>query len=196
MSAFASLVAGVQTHLAVVLAAEEGEPTFESHHPWWPELKEITWGTAAIVIVFGLIWWKGGPAIRKALAARTERIESEIVAAEQARATAEAELAEIKARLGDADAESARIVAQARVDADAMVVDLRSRLEDEIVAMRAQTAADLDVARERAAADVQLEIGRLTRAAAERAVRDHLDESTQLELVEQFITSVGATGRA
>lgn len=194
-----SIGSTIQTHAAGVqawiLAAEGEGPKLESHHPWWPELKEITWGTAAIVIVFGLIWWKGSPAIKKALAARTERIAAELTSAEQAKTEAQAVLADARAKVADASNESARIVEQARRDADQMVVELRGRLEDEIGALRQQAAADIEASRSRAATEVQLSIGSVAQQAAERIVLDSLDEGTQADLVERFIASVGANGK-
>jgi F-type H+-transporting ATPase subunit b len=189
----------VAGHAAVVralpLAAEGEGPALESHHPWWPELKEIIWGGLAIVVVFGLIAKLATPAIKKSLAARTERIADEINAAEKAKAAATADLQAARASVAGASDEATRIVEQARVDADRMIVELRSRLEDEIQALRAQASADIEVARNRAATDVQLSIGSVAQQAAERIVLESLDDGAKTDLVERFIASVGASGK-
>ena len=55
--------------------AEHGidDKGYTTHHPLWPEQAEIIYGGLASVIVFGLLIWKAGPLVKKAMAARTAR---------------------------------------------------------------------------------------------------------------------------
>ena len=70
--------------LSTILAAET-----EGNGFWLPhDFNEVIWGTIAFVIVIGVIIWKGGPAIKAAMAARPERISGELSAATGALAVA------------------------------------------------------------------------------------------------------------
>ena len=85
---------------------------------WLPsDINEFYWGAAAFLIVFGIMLWKGLGPLKAAMAARTERISNELAAADNAKAEADARRAEQMAKIGDADAEAAQIVSDARTRA-------------------------------------------------------------------------------
>lgn len=174
-----------------LLASEEG-----GHHPngyWLPgDPKEVLWGTLAFVIVVGLLWWKAGPALKKVMVARTERIGDHISAAAQQRADAEAERDRIKAALADSDSEAARIVEDARQTADALDAELAARAEAEAAALRERGAADIESARRQALANLTAEVSNLALGAAERVVHHNLTEASQQDLIEGYISQVGA----
>ncbi|MCC6226877.1 MAG: F0F1 ATP synthase subunit B [Microthrixaceae bacterium] len=174
-----------------LLASEEG-----AHHPngyWLPgDLKEVLWGTLAFVIVFGLLWWKAGPALKKAMAGRTERIGDHMSAAATQRTEAEAERDRIKAALADSDTEAARIVEDARQTADALHTELEARAEADAVALRERGVADIEAAQRQALANLTAEVSRLALGAAERVVHHNLDDASQQALIEQYISQVGA----
>jgi len=171
-----------------LLAAEEG-----GNGAWLPhDLNEVIWGTIAFVIVFGLLIWKAGPAIKKAVAARPERISGELDSATEARTAAEAERDRIKAALADSDSEAARIVEEARQTADRLRVDIEARAEAEVATLRERNAHDIATARRQAESDLVGEVSRLALGAAEKVVHNNLDDATQQALIENFISQVGA----
>lgn len=174
------------------IASEEG-----AHHPnglWLPgDWKEVLWGTLAFVVVVGIIAWKAGPAIKKVMVERSERIGSHLSAAASQRAEAEAERDRIKAALADSDSEAARIVEDARQTADALHAELEERANAEVVALRERGAADLDAARRQAVANLTAEVSRLALGATERVVHHNLDDASQQALIEEYISRVGAT---
>jgi F-type H+-transporting ATPase subunit b len=174
-----------------LVLAEEGKEEFQSHHPWWPELKEITWGGLAILIVYALLAKFLIPAAKKGLAARTERIANEINAAATDRKEAEAAASAARARLADVDASAARIVEQARADAAQMRGELSTRTEQILVDTRTAAEAELVTMGSRAGAEVQASVARLSLGAAERVVTANLDATTQDALIEDFIAAVG-----
>jgi F-type H+-transporting ATPase subunit b len=184
----------VLVSLGFVMAEEEG-PALESHHPWWPELKEITWGGAALLVVYALLWKFLLPAAKKGLAARTERIAAEIDGAKAERAEAEAALAAAQSRLSNVEAEAARIVAQAQGDAEQLRVDMAARSQQLVAETRTTADAEMANLGNRAGTEVQAELSRLSIGAAERVVTASLDDATQVVLIEDFISAVGA-GRA
>ena len=88
---------------------------------------EVIWGSIAFIVVVGLIWWKGGPAIKKAWNGRIEGIENELASAEQAVVDADVELAEVRHRMANADAEAELILSEARATAVSLKQQLGER---------------------------------------------------------------------
>jgi F-type H+-transporting ATPase subunit b len=174
-----------------LILAEVGGGGNPAHLPH--DINELIWGSLAFFIVVGLLWWKAGPAIKNAWNGRIERIESELADAEQARAAAEAKLADLRGRLADADAERARILEDARATATAVKAQLAERAQLDAAEVTARAAADVEASRSQAAADLQDEVGALTMGAAEAIVRSNLDVDTQRQLVDAYITRIGTS---
>ena len=173
----------------LILAAEEGAGnTFLLPHV----IEEALWAAAASIIVFGLLWWKGGPAIAKALKARTDRIEGELGEAAAARSAAEGELAAVQARIANADAERQRILTEARETAAALKEQLAERTAEDAAAIRARAVADAESSRSRVEADLRDEVATLAIGAAEAVVARNLDATTQASMVDAYIDQVGA----
>jgi F-type H+-transporting ATPase subunit b len=158
----------------------------------WPEGYELVFGSIATVLIFALLWWKAGPFVKKAMAARTARIQGELDSATSALAGAEVESAQIRRALGDIAAERSRILAEADVQAEALVVDGRARLEVEIAEMYTKADADIAAVMSRGSDEMRADIARLASAAADRVVERTIDAETQQRLVEEFISRVGA----
>lgn len=183
----------------IALLAAEGEPHRDdngqvvTHHWLLPEQAEIIYGTLASAIIFGLLWKFAWPAIKKGLEGRTAKIQSQLDDGTQAKASAEAEAAQIRQAKGDIEGERARMLADADAEAEALLTDGRARLEAEIAELEARAAADLEAAAGRSGDQLRNEMIRVTGAATERAVAESLDDATQQELIEAFISKVGAS---
>ena len=143
---------------------------YTTHHPLWPEQAEIIYGGIASVIVIGLLIWKGGPIVKKAMAARTEKIQTELDEAAAAQRDAEAEAARIRQSLGNIEAERQRILAEAEAQAAALLTDGRARLDAEIADLEAKAEADIAAGAGRAGDELRAEIARLAGLAADRVV--------------------------
>jgi F-type H+-transporting ATPase subunit b len=134
-----------------------------------------------------------GPAVKKAMAARTERIQSELDESAAAKAAAEAEAAGIRQAAGDIDAERQRLFAEADAQAETMLADGRARLEQEVADLEARAESDIAATAGRANDELRAEISRLAAVATERVLAGGvLDDSTQQALIENFIARVGA----
>jgi F-type H+-transporting ATPase subunit b len=175
--------------LASFLAAEDPSQT---HHWLLPETPEMIYGIPASLIVIGLLVWKAGPLATKAMAARTERIQKELDGSAGALAAAADEAASIRAAKGDIEGERARLLAEAEAQAAQLLVDGRAGLEVEAAGLDAKADADIAAIAARSGDELRAEIGQLASAATERLVDQYLDASTQQQLVEQFISKVGA----
>ena len=172
-----------------LIAAED--PT-QTHHWLLPETAEIIYGGLATVIVVTLLVKFAGPMVKKSMADRTARIQAEIDNARESKTVADAEAAKIRTALGDISAERARILADADKQCEALLVEGRSRLEAEVRDMEVKAEADIAAAAARSGDKLRAEISRLSAQAAERAVASALDDRAQQDLIESFISSVGA----
>jgi F-type H+-transporting ATPase subunit b len=163
-----------------------------SHHWLFPERAEIIYGGLASLIVFFLLWKYALPMAKKSMAARTARIQKEIDDSKADEAAAEQEAAAILQAKGDIEGERARILVDADREAEQLLVDGRARLEEEVAELYARADADAATLMSRSGDELRAEIAQLAGDATERVVAQMLDASTQTELIESFITKVGA----
>jgi F-type H+-transporting ATPase subunit b len=190
-----SIVANANALVAAFVQAEfdiDDDGYVTSHDPILPERAEIIYGGIASLLVIGLLVWKAGPLAKKAMAARTQRIQDELDASARARSDADAEAARIRQALGDIESERARLIADAEAQAAALLVEGRARLEQELVEVEARAQADTAAALARSGDELRAEIARHAAAAADRVVERSLDDEIQQELIESFISRVGA----
>lgn len=159
--------------------------------PIFPAIAEVIWGGLASLIIFAVLWKFGMPAARKAMAARTERIQAELDSAAADKASAAAEAAQIRQAKGDIAAERARILAEADSTAAAVLEDGRARLTQELADLEARGAAEIVAAQSRTGDELRAEIARLSSAAVDHVVTGSLDEQTHQALIENFIARVG-----
>jgi F-type H+-transporting ATPase subunit b len=189
-----SVAANLQALATVFVQAEydiDDDGYVTSKHPILPEPAELIYGGLASIIVFALLFWKGWPLAKKAMHARTQRIQDELDAASAAKAAAEQDATKIRQALGDIESERARLLADADAQAEALLADGRVRLEQEVADLEARAEADLAAAASRSGDELRAEIARLASAAADRVVARSLDDSIQQELVEHYIARVG-----
>ena len=155
-----------------------------------PETNEIIWGALGFLVVFFFVAKFGYPAMKKSMDARTERIRSDLDAAEQQRAEADTLLADYRAQLADARNESARIIEEARQSADSLRRDQEARLSNDLAELRSKASADIESAKVQAIADLRGEVAQLAVGAAEVVVNKNLDHPTQVQLIEDYINQV------
>ncbi|MEZ5206062.1 MAG: hypothetical protein R2690_03550 [Acidimicrobiales bacterium] len=171
-----------------ILAAEGGHA---ANNWFFGDIKEVIVTGLASIILFGLLWWKGGPALKDMWNGRINRIADEVTDAEAARADAERALGEAQGRVADLDTEKARLLSEACHRRGGQGADHRPCREGGRRAVeRART--DALAAREQAATDLQAEIAGLALGAAEAIVHDSLDDATQAALVDSYIAGVSA----
>ena len=171
--------------MIALLAAEGPNGWFIPADP-----KEFWWGSAAFLIVVGLMAWKLLPLVRTAMADRSDRIRNDLAAAEKARHDAEAELAELRTKLDDADTESARIVRDAGAQAERIKADLISRAEAEVADARAKAELEVHASHDQATHDIQAAVAAQAVEAAEQVVAAELDQSTHDQLIDSYIEQV------
>jgi F-type H+-transporting ATPase subunit b len=164
----------------------------EAPNPLLPETNEIIWGAIGFTVVFFFIWKYGLPQMRTTMNNRTEKIRSDLQAAEDQRSEADSLLTDYRAQLNDAKAEAGRIIEEARQAADQIKRDQEARLQSELAELRTRAIADIDDAKGRAMDDLRSEVAALAIGAAETVVQRNLDPATQTQLVEDYINQVAA----
>jgi F-type H+-transporting ATPase subunit b len=176
--------------ISTLLAA--GDPS-QSPHWFFPKQFELIYGGLASVIIFSALYKFAGPLVKKALSDRTEKIQSEIDSARNAKASADQEAVQIRTALGDVDKERSRILAEADQQAAALLTEGRVRIDTEMKDIEAKAMADIANASSRVGDELRAEIVRLSAIATDRVVRSVLDDRAQQNLIEDFIAKVGAS---
>jgi len=138
-----------------------------------------------------LLWKFAGPAVREAMAARTEGIQTELDESEAAKTDAEAEAAGIRQAAGDIDAERQRLFAEADTQAESLLAEGRVRVEEEVADIETRADADIAATAGRASDELRSEISRLAGSATEQVLAGGIDDATQQELIESYIQKVG-----
>lgn len=156
------------------------------------DVKEFWWGLIAFSIVVGLLVWKLGPIIKKALNDAQAKAIEEATAAETAVQAAKAEIAAATAELGDANAERERIVSEAQATAQSLRVESANRTQQLVNDMFAKAQADAESMKIQANADMSAEVAAQAMGAAEEVVLSKLDASSQNELIDGYIAGLGA----
>lgn len=173
-------------------AEERYEDCLDAPNPLLPETNEILWGAFGFTVVFLFLAKFAWPAMKKAMNARTEKIQSDLDAAEQAKTEAEAVKADYEAKVADAKREAGRIIEEARQSADQLKADQQTRLNEELANARAQAQADIDAAKGQAMAELRGEVADIAIGAAEAVVGANLDRNAQIQLIEDYINRVQA----
>ncbi|MXW96533.1 MAG: F0F1 ATP synthase subunit B [Acidimicrobiaceae bacterium] len=166
------------------------EGCLESPNPILPALDEIIWGGLAFAVLFAFMWWKGFPAVKRAMDARSEKIRADLDAADSAKADAMRTKSEYEAQLAEAKTAAAAIIDEARGQADQLRQDLQARAEADIAEQRARAAADIDSSRRQAIDDLRTEVAAIAVGAAERVVGASLDADVHRSLIDGYIDDV------
>ncbi|HSS09709.1 MAG TPA: hypothetical protein VLL25_07485, partial [Acidimicrobiales bacterium] len=89
-----------------------------------------------------------------------------------------------------------RIIEEARQAAEQLRQDMVRRADEEVAELRRRNAGDLQIAQERAISQLQSQVRNLAIELAEKVVGQNLDRDRNLQLVDQYIAELNATGRS
>ncbi|HET9004460.1 MAG TPA: ATP synthase F0 subunit B, partial [Gemmatimonadaceae bacterium] len=98
-------------------------------NPLVPSANEIIWGSLAFLVLLGIMWKFGVPAVKNMEQAREDRIRNDLEGAERARTEAEAEKQQYLSQIAGAREEAGRIIEEARQSAEQVRRDLIARAE-------------------------------------------------------------------
>lgn len=178
--------------LAMLFAAEAVE---EPPNPLLPEPVEMIVGGITFAVVFLILARFAFPALGKMLEARTAKIRGDLEKAEEARTSAERELAEYRAQLAGAREEADRIIEEARRTADQLRRELQARAEEEAQDIVARAQEEIRAERDRVFQELRTQVGQIAVELAGRVVGASLDAAVHQRLVDEYIDQVAGDGR-
>lgn len=168
------------------------EDCFSAPSPVIPKTSEIFWGGIAWLLVMIIVVKVGVPAIKKTMQARADKIKGDLEAAEASKAAAATELEEYRSKLADANGEAARIVDEARQQAEGVKADIIARAEADASEIRTRANDEVRIASERAMADLRQQVAVMSVDLAGKIVEKNLDPATQQSLIDSYISNVGS----
>jgi F-type H+-transporting ATPase subunit b len=180
-----------EAHEALVATEEELELCLNAPNPILPELNEIIWGGLAFLILLALMIRYGFPAVRKTMEARSERIRTDLQAAQAGRVEVQNLQQQLEAELAESKANAAKVLDQARQEALILSANLQVKAEADASEIRQRATAEVEAARSRALADLQSDVAEIVVGAAGMVVERNLDVDTHRQLINQYIANVG-----
>jgi F-type H+-transporting ATPase subunit b len=131
------------------------------------------------------------PNFEKTFAERTSAIEGGLQAAETKQAEADAKLAELEQRLGDAKHEAARIREEAREQGAQIVSEMREQAQAESSRIVEHGKSQIEAERQQAITSLRAEVGTLATSLAGRIVGESLDDDDRAaRVVDRFLADL------
>ena len=129
--------------------------------------------------------------VKKVIAERKAKADSQIADAEKLRTEAEAMKAEYEQNLQNARAEANQIVARAQKTATARSEELLGEARAQAAALKQKAEADIAQERKKAVNEVKDEIGGMAMEIASKVVEREIKEADHQDLIDEFIKNVG-----
>ncbi len=129
--------------------------------------------------------------VKKVIAERKAKADSQIADAEKLRTEAEAMKAEYEQNLQNARAEANQIVAAAQKTATARSEELLGEARAQAAALKQKAEADIAQERKKAVNEVKDEIGGMAMEIASKVVEREIKEKDHQDLIDEFIKNVG-----
>ena len=129
--------------------------------------------------------------VKKVIAERKAKADSQIADAEKLRTEAEAMKAEYEQNLQNARTEANQIVASAQKTAAARSEELLGEARAQAAALKQKAEADIAQERKKAVNEVKDEIGGIAMEIASKVVEREISEKDHKDLIDEFIKNVG-----
>ena len=129
--------------------------------------------------------------VRKVIAERKAKADSQIADAQKLREEAEAMKAEDEQNLAQAGAEAGQILASAQKTATARSEELLGEARAQAAAMKQKAEADIAQQRKKAVNEVKDEIGGIAMEIASKVVEREIQQADHQEPIDSFIQNVG-----
>ena len=129
--------------------------------------------------------------VKKVIAERKAKADSQIADAQKLRTEAEAMKAEYEQNLQNARTEANQIVAAAQKTATARSEELLGEARAQAAALKQEAEADIAQERKKAVNEVKDEIGGMAMEIASKVVEREIREADHKDLIDEFIKNVG-----
>jgi F-type H+-transporting ATPase subunit b len=164
----------------------------QSVNPILPATGEVIWSVISFVVLMALFIRFVFPPVRTAMVARSEKIRTDIEAAELARNEAEETLAQYRAQLEEARRESTRLLEEARVTASGLREELLAQAGRDAAAIVERAEDSLRGERERVVSELRGLLGDLAVDLAERILEVEIDRLSIDPLIDRFVAEVSS----
>jgi F-type H+-transporting ATPase subunit b len=155
-----------------------------------PAVDELIWGAVAFVIAFVVLTKLAFPALQKGIQDRSNKIQGDLEAAENARAEADRMLEDYKRQMAEARSEANKVIEEARQQAEQVRRDIIAKAEKDAEQIVTRAQQQLEAERTRTIQELQGTISDLSIELAEKVVGRSIDASAQRELVDAYIQEV------
>lgn len=137
-----------------------------------------------VVVVLGVKVW---PAISSGLDDRSNKIRSEIEAAEKARKQAAEALAQYEQSLAQARQEAAKLIEHTKAQQNQLAAELRAKAEIELSAMRERALKEIQQAKQSAVSELYADATNLATMVAGKILKREINSQDQQRLVEESL---------
>jgi F-type H+-transporting ATPase subunit b len=163
----------------------------ETHNPLIPPVGEIIIGAIAFAVLAFVMIKLVAPQFEKAFVARRNAIEGGIERAEAMQAEAKAALEQYRAQLAEARTEAAQIRDAARAEGQQILEEMRGQAQAESARIIARGEEQLMAQRQQVISQLRAEIGTLAVELAGRVVGESLtDEARRSGTVDRFLAEL------
>ncbi|ACK71035.1 ATP synthase F0, B subunit [Gloeothece citriformis PCC 7424] len=146
-----------------------------------------------LAILVGVLIYFGRNSLGKILSERREKIAQEIQEAESRASNAAKALAQEQEKLAQAKAEAQRILAASNERAEAAKQAIAVQTEKDIERLKATAAQDLSTEQERVITELRQRVAAMALERVESTLKNTLDDSTQQQLINKTIASLGGS---
>jgi F-type H+-transporting ATPase subunit b len=148
------------------------------------------WTVLIFLVLVGLLWRLGWPAILESVEKRERRIQQQLDQAERARAEAAALLEEHRKLLDGAKAEAQEILSRAKAVAEKEREGLLNKARQEYDALLARARKEIDEEKDKALRALRREAVDLSIAAASKLIEARLDTEANRRLVTEYLETI------
>lgn len=166
--------------------AHGGQDPDPMGHLW---LEKI-WAAVLFLLFAGILGFFVWPKVLGALQQREQKLEGDLVGAEQARKDADAALAEYKAKIAEAQQEAAKVVNEARVAAEQVAAKVKQDAEAQAQQLRERNLAEIASAKEQALSEIYAQTAELSTQIAGRILKREINAQDQQQLVSDSLAEL------
>lgn len=179
----------VRTLMALALIAAAGSPALAASggNPLGFDLFQYAMAILVFLVALFILSKAAWPKISAGLAAREDKIRSEVFAAERLRKEADAAKRDFEKSISEARAEAQRMIESTRAEQTRLAADLRAKAEVELNEMRDQARANIEAAKKAAINEIYAQTAVLATNVAGKILRREVNPGDQQRLVEESV---------
>ena len=156
-----------------------------------PDLGLLFWMFLAFVVVFGVLAWKGFPAIVGMVEARKKYIDESLQSAHEAAEKLAGIQQESEKMVQEAREQQANIIKDASATRDAIIAEAQTKAKDEATRIITEARMQIESEKQAAIRDIRAQVAQLSVQIAEKVVRQNLSsDNAQMQLIDRMLDEV------